>query len=374
MRLFVFSLAALIATSGGASAQSVLERVLGQIDGASNLAQVNGTFANIAESVSSLNVVPAVIEESLRSDAPEGTRIFYPVDPLYGPLNPSDMWVYTEDAGTTIYYTTPGHFPGNAELVISENLEIISFRYVDRVTGDTIPMNADYPVDFYDPYGTLSIATEADLAEGPVSIIRDGARVIEYLPVPGMYFYSEWELIPGTTTATEFSIGLDVTIIRPSEIFVQGQIDGSITNIITGVTGATQVAAAGAATATEFVMPTLNLGDIATTALGAVNTGEITLGVNSVVDEARTSTTNAISAVVTQIGGSADTGALVLNVASNASAVNGSINNVLNQVNGSIGNLSTTSLGAVNTGTIVSGVDAAVQGIVGLSGQASSGL
>lgn len=151
-------------------------------------------------------------------------------------------------------------------------------------------------------------------------------------------------------------------------------IDGSITNIITGVTAATQEAVAGVATATEFVMPTIALGDMSTTALGAVNTGEITLGVNSAVDEAKTSSTRAVSAVMTQIGGSADTGALVLNVASNASQVIGSIENTLVAVNGSVGNLSTTALGAVNTGTITSGVNAAVQGIVGMSGQSVSGL
>jgi hypothetical protein len=151
-------------------------------------------------------------------------------------------------------------------------------------------------------------------------------------------------------------------------------IDGSITNIIMGVTAATSEAVAGAVTAAEFTLPTLDLGDMATTALGAVNTGDITLGVNSAVDEASTSTTNAISAALTQIGGSADTGALVLNVASNASAVNGSIENTMASVNGSIGNLSTTALGAVNTGTITSGVNAAVQGIVGMSGQSASGL
>jgi hypothetical protein len=151
-------------------------------------------------------------------------------------------------------------------------------------------------------------------------------------------------------------------------------IDGSITNIVTGVTAATAEAVAGAATATEFVMPTLDLGDMATTALGAVNTGDITLGVNSAVDEAATTTTRAISAVMTQIGGSADTGALVLNVASNASAVNGSTQNTMASVNGSIGDLSTTALGAVNTGTITSGVNAVVQGIVGMSGQTASGL
>ena len=165
-----------------------------------------------------------------------------------------------------------------------------------------------------------------------------------------------------------FAVEQDFTTSVPGTI-LSTTIDGSITNIITGVTSATQEAVAGVVAATEFNLPTLDLGDMATTALGAVNTGEITLGVNSAVDEANTSTTRAISAVMTQIGGSADTGALVLNVASNASAVNGSIENVMAQVNGSIGNLSTTALGAVNTGTITSGVDAAVAGIVGMSGQ-----
>lgn len=151
-------------------------------------------------------------------------------------------------------------------------------------------------------------------------------------------------------------------------------IDGSITNLITGVTSATAEVIAGATTAAEFVLPSVDLGDMSTTALGAVNTGEITLGVNSAVDEAATTTAQAISAAITQIGGSADTGALVLNVAHNASAVNGSIQNTMIAVNGSIGSASTTALGAVNTGTITSGVNAAVHGIVGMTGQASSGL
>ncbi|MGO4917666.1 hypothetical protein [Pseudogemmobacter sp. W21_MBD1_M6] len=160
-----------------------------------------------------------------------------------------------------------------------------------------------------------------------------------------------------------------MTSTETYQVPISTTIDGSITNLITGMTSATAEAVAGAATATEFTLPTLDLGDMATTALGAVNTGEITLGVNSAVDEARTSTTWAISAAMTQIGGSADTGALVLNVASNASAVNGSIQNTLLAVNGLVGDVSTTALGAVNTGTITSGVDAAVLGIVGIAGQ-----
>jgi hypothetical protein len=90
--------------------------------------------------------------------------------------------------------------------------------------------------------------------------------------------------------------------------------------------------------------------------------------VNSAVDEAKTSSTQAVSSVMSQLGGSADTGAIVLNIASNMTGINGSISNAMVEVNGTIGNLSTTALGAVNTGTIVSGVDSAVQGIVGMSG------
>lgn len=51
MRLLILTAIAMIAGPGLGSAQSALERVLGQIDGASNLAQVNGTYANIAESI-----------------------------------------------------------------------------------------------------------------------------------------------------------------------------------------------------------------------------------------------------------------------------------------------------------------------------------
>jgi hypothetical protein len=79
-------------------------------------------------------------------------------------------------------------------------------------------------------------------------------------------------------------------------------IDGSITNIVDGITAETQEAIAGTVTATEWDMPTLSWGDMATTALGAVNTGEITLGVNQAVDEAKTSSTGAYSAVAEPAG------------------------------------------------------------------------
>ena len=158
-------------------------------------------------------------------------------------------------------------------------------------------------------------------------------------------------------------------------------IDGSISNIVTGLSTSTQESITELATATEWEMLTLDLGDMATTALGAINTGETflrgdtILGVNSVVGEALTSTTHAISATMKQIGSSSDSGALVLNVAYSVSTVNGSIQNTLQEVNGSVGDLSTIALGAVNTGTtITSVIHSAVQGIIGISGQSGSGL
>ena len=149
-------------------------------------------------------------------------------------------------------------------------------------------------------------------------------------------------------------------------------INGSINNVINGLDTATMVAAVGSITATEYLLPTVDLGNISSTVLGAVNTGEITLGVNQAVDQAKTTSTGALSSVIEQIGGSADTGALVLNIASNMTGVNGSINNTMTGVNGSVGTAATTVLGAVNTGTITSGINAAVAGIVG--GTSQSGL
>ncbi len=145
-------------------------------------------------------------------------------------------------------------------------------------------------------------------------------------------------------------------------------IDGSITNIVNGVTASSIAASISGLNPVEYVVQALDYGTMSTTTLGAVNTGEISLGVNQAVGEAKTTATGAYSAVVDQIGGSADTGALVLNVSSNMSGINGSINTAMTAVNGTLGNMSSTTLGAVNTGSITSGIGSAIQGIVGLSG------
>ena len=339
MRLFVFSLATLIAASGSASAQSVLERVLGQIDGASNLAQVNGTYVNIAETVGLLETIP-------------GTS-----SPAYWSTSEGDVVTDTQMA------------------------DAFAAAQSDYITAFEDARPIVYEPPFYDPFDPMFSYPEI------WKYFRNPS-----IPSEWIGYYSLAEAEAARTSAANTAMGTDLllsdfatwqaanytyteAVISPEVVIpISTTIDGSITNLISGVTAATAQAASGAGSATVFSTPTVDLGDMASTVLGAVNTGEITLGVNAALGEAGTSTARAISAAVTQIGGAADTGALVLNVAHNASAVNGSIQNTMTAVNGSVGSASTTVLGAVNTGTIVSGVDAAVQGIVGMTGQASSGL
>jgi hypothetical protein len=283
-KLLATTAVAMIAFTGAASAQSVLERVLGQIDNASNLASVNGTFANIAENIGTPNT-------------------------------------------------------GNTSVIFSVNDDTL---VPDLVVGDVLTAEqfaiilADY------------IADEKALA-GPISDEEEAALEV--------------------TAEIELLAAFNQTVVVVPSVGLAEGINGSISNVIDGIDAATQTALSGTGvSAIEYNMPTFEFGDMATTALGAVNTGDITLGVNSSVDDAKTSSTQAVSSVMEQLGGSAGTGAIVLNIASNMTGINGSISNDLMEVNGKIGALSTTALGAVNTGTIVSGVDSAVQGIIGMSG------
>ena len=267
--------------------------------------------------------------------------------------------------GTTTSVSTIG---GDADITIDAKGEITDLVITNSSGTPIVPQPSVAVLD------AVNAATITVYDGTAVPLIRTGAFFVEL--GGGVWYTTATHAGPNKTPYSQ-TLSLDFVTITTADTVIPGlstTIDGSITNVVTGVTSVTQEVVAVAATASEITLPTIDLGDMATTALGAVNTGEITLGVNSAVDEAATTTTRAISAAMTQIGGSADTGALVLNVASNASAVNGSTQNTMASVNGSIGDLSTTALGAVNTGTITSGVNAAVQGIVGMSGQASSGL
>ena len=300
-KLLATTAVALVAMASTASAQSVLERVLGQIDNSTNLAQVNGTFANIAENIGG------------------GTAVT----------------VYTRADGEVISEADYDALVATVDTTYAQEIE----------AAGTLPSRADYADDTAGQSAYEADVVAYNNAISNANISR--SSLLEDLAVT-------W----GPETVAVDGIG---------------GIDGSITNIVDGIADATQTAIAGSVSAVEFNMPTLDFGDMATTALGAVNTGDITLGVNSSVDNAKTTSTEAVSSVMAQLGGSADTGAIVLNIASNMTGVNGSISNTMTEVNGTVGNLSTTALGAVNTGTIISGVNAAVTGITGAS-SGQSGL
>lgn len=189
-----------------------------------------------------------------------------------------------------------------------------------------------------------------------------------------------------------------------------GTIDGSINIIARRIDDATAAIGEDIA-AIEGV--TTNFGNMSTTVLGAVNTGEIGLGTNQLVEEAIAGSSQAIRSTVEQVGTIADRTQIAVNSALNTMDINGSINIELDGVNASVatitpdqldivsgilrdedggilgstgvitlsgldqllGSMDTTVLGAVNTGTIVSGVDNQVQGAVaGIIGNSATNM
>ena len=315
-KLLASTAIAMIAMSGAASAQSVLERVLTKIDNSTNLASVNGTFANIAENLGGT------------------TTVYY-------------------DATTNTTLTAEELAVALAAPTKADYTVIAATDYISADGASTITAAA---------YNNLSAADQANYsAAGAAAYYQDGNGNVILAAAYGTL------AADATTQATALAAWEPVSIA--GGLGVNGSINNAIEGITASIVTASQVATAGGTTAYQFDLPTYDLGALSTTALGAVNTGTITLGVNSTVDDAKTSSTQAVSSVMTQLGGSANTGAIVLNVASNMTGVNGSINNTMNNVNGAMVSASTTALGAVNTGIITSGVNAAVQGIVGTSGQ-----
>lgn len=161
-------------------------------------------------------------------------------------------------------------------------------------------------------------------------------------------------------TGSFLNVAENVAMLEAGTGAILNRIDGSVSNTLDGVTVAT-ASVAGSVLAIEEV--TVDIGNISTTVLGAVNTGEIGLGVNQDLNEAIAGSSRAVSGKIVQLGGAADTAVLVANISTNATSVAGSVVNRFTALNGTVGNISTTVLGAVNTGTVVSGVNSAINSI-----------
>jgi hypothetical protein len=335
VNLTILSLGLVFATA--TQAESVLERVLGQIDGATNLAQVNGTFANIAESVLTTRVETVSTETNLASAAPT-VRIFEITGP--GPSGGGTYWVSAGQLGTTIPAAVTGFYD---DVVVAADGTVSMVNATDMFTGDS------YNVRDVTLTALATITDTAGIAptlSGGEIVFSDGTN--SYLANSAVGLAAGWVKVP-----------------QLANVSVSSVIDGSVTNLISGLTIATASAVTSASSASEFAMLIIDIGDISTTTLGAVNTGEIAVGVNSAVDEAMSSSTRAIQTSIGIVGGSSDTGAMMLNVAHNTSAIQGNVTNTLVAMNGSVGNVNTTVLGAVNTGTIANGVNVVILGITG---------
>ena len=238
---------------------------------------------------------------------------------------------------------------------IAENLPVLG-----STTNYSKTVDATTTVLSQSQYDAQLLAAET-AAKASVTTTYDattGAAIYTY----GLTHYSSLaaaQQAAVASAASTFSTGWTATASGVPTIL--NAINGSVTNTMSGIDGTT---ANVNGTVTALQAPTVSIGNIATTALGAVNTGTTSLGVNASVAEALAGTSTAVNNTVTQIGGSANTGALVLNVASNATEVTGAVNNTMAGLNGTIGTISTTALGAVNTGTITNGVNAAANGVV----------
>lgn len=330
---------ALVSSAGTASAQqSVLERVLGAVESVNTSPDVTGVFANTASNV---------------GETAFGTTTEVPV---------------TLEAGDVISFTYTGSGSG---------------AFSGTVVAE---VNAD---------GSVDVLNEDEVGSSDVTAIEGGSGVTVAI---GAQVY---QTSSGTRTlvdsAIDSGIGTAGGLGSSNAVFATVDtgtygIDGSISNVVDRIQDATASVGSNVE-ATSNV--TTNFGSMATTALGAVNTGEIGLGTNQDVQEAVADASTAVDAVVTQVGTDVGETVVSVNSALNTMGVNGSIENTITGVNASVasidpetfgsgglapvgsggtidlanignllGTIETTALGAVNTGTIVSGVNNQVSSTV----------
>lgn len=183
--------------------------------------------------------------------------------------------------------------------------------------------------------------------------------------------------LPPAGQLSLFQEARDGAALAYAQDLLMTRVDGSITNIIRGITlpdlAPVQLTRVyNTNSSSDF----LDMDRINTTVLGAVNTGEIvtsvraewetggsasqiglrmaevSLGANLHLDEALATTAAAGSFAAIELGGSAGNVALVLNQATNGTAIAGQVLTIVQQQNTIIGEILTTAIGAVNAGSV----------------------
>jgi len=363
-KLLVTTAIATMAFTGAASAQSLLERVLSDVN--SNMQNVTGIFANTAD-----NLLAGALQD---------------VVSVGGTTTTVDRTVQPGDIITVRVPAIGGDPAVDRVAVVGPNGELFQ-----PGTNTRIEDAAGAPI------GTAAVTLGSTLLQNNTGVLTvDGGALTGAGPI----------------TLTGFSIATQTTNVG-GQVFETSGINASVTNILRGLDR--DSATTGLASAISAVQT--NVGNIATTALGAVNTGDIELlGANTAfledIDQAIAGTSNAlrqrVDNTVTQVGTTANQTVLAINSALNETNVNASVTNIASGVNANLGinnlganfdtaamtalfgtagssgvagtefaaadianivaeiagGISTTALGAVNTGTIVSGADNQVRGVI----------
>lgn len=336
--LLVTTAIATMAFTGAASAQSLLERVLSDIS-AVPTTNVTGIFANTADNLLS-GAVPDVT--NIGGTATTADRTVAAGDVIL--VNDG-----TDDITATV--------AANGNLIAADGTTVLG----TVVLGSNV---------LTDNAGNLAVADEA--------LTLTGTNV--------------------NTSLTGFEVATITTTVG-GDTFSTSGINASINNILRGLDSPT-ASTTGGASATAAVDALI--GNLTTTGLGAVNTGDIqligsNLSFSEDIDTATAGTSEAVQQTIdhtiTQVGTTTGQTMLALNSALNETNVNASVTNVMTGVNATIGRsgfemalsdttfdavsvmdpeaiaaltggISTTALGAVNTGTIVSGASDQVNGVI----------
>jgi hypothetical protein len=367
-----------VVTAGPAWAQALLERVLSQIDST----EVTGIFANSADNIPVIEIIRTRTEttEVISTDTlPLTLQAF--LDGADTGVDPARVYIGDGPGAVTLQqYLTSGTLP--------------SYRYYGftgappadaRVVGADVPDGAGGFRRIYiladrlgnDRLDSVAVSLIA-AAEGLTLTFTDfdGRSPSDY-----------------TVTTTTF-VDTEVSF---TDLFA-GRINASVTNVLSGLDGPT------AATSTTGATEAVNaiIGNISTTGLGAVNTGDITLigstqEITNDIDRATAGTSEAIRQTIdhtiTQVGTTAGQTVVTINSALNETDVNASVLNAMTGVSTTIGRsgfeialsdtnvtavagmdadaigaltggIRTTALGAVNTATIISGANDTVTGVV----------
>ena len=252
----------------------------------------------------------------------------------------------------------------NISANIAENFSNPTIQNRSLETGDRVIIG--YDVTGSAVHGTAD-AFGVFVDSSQASALGSGVSAGLY-PV-GSALYS----LPPAGQLSIFEQSSDGSSLSPAQETVMARIDGSITNVMTSVTPTftSDVTAFNSGMFSSYI----DVSTMGSTALGAVNAGEIVThiqvltgsdalgtngidlaqlskGPNAAFDYALAGDVSSLTHRVSQMGGGLNESMLALNIASNTTEVTGRVQNTILGLNGSIGNIVTTTIGAVNGGMI----------------------